>query len=321
MEWPAVARSCVETFERARAEHGDRLRTAFMTRTVGRRPARSSPDVSLDHLKRMTDSTGILEHAIFDVPRYEDGYCLDDNARALLLVTLLEDGGTDDTKMVRELATRYPAFVEPCLRRRARAIPDTSCLSPGNGSRSRGQSEDSHGRALWALGTVVGRSGAPGRQSLAGKLFHDALPRRPEVHEPARLGTYTLLGIDEYLRAFHGDTNVQAEGRLLAERLLDLYRRTKRSLVAVVRGEPHLLQRPTPAGTPRVRRVDGERRDEVCVIAIARLARKSPGIGRWLLRARRLEWLLRARADQGCLRPAAGGGDRNGVRVSGRAAL
>ena len=44
----------------------------------------------------MTDDTGMLQHAIFSVPRYDEGYCLDDNARALLLMALLEDAGTDD---------------------------------------------------------------------------------------------------------------------------------------------------------------------------------------------------------------------------------
>jgi len=221
MEWPAVARSYVESFERARAEHGERLRTAFTTTRVDRRPA-VLPDLNLDHLKRMTDSTGILEHAIFDVPRYEDGYCLDDNARALLLVTLVEDGGTEDTRSVRALATRYLAFVSHAFngeRGRFRNVMSfTRRWTDEQGS------EDSHGRALWALGTVVGRSGEPGRQSLAGSLFHRALPAALRFTSP-RAWAYTLLGIDEYLRAFHGDTNVQAEGRALAGRLLDLHRR------------------------------------------------------------------------------------------------
>jgi hypothetical protein len=89
-------------------------------------------------------------------------------------------------------------------------------------------SEDSHGRALWALGTVVGRSGDPGRQSLGGELFHAALPAVGSFTSP-RAWAFALLGIDEYLRAFHGDSNVQAIGSTLADRLLGLYRRTSDS--------------------------------------------------------------------------------------------
>jgi len=223
MEWPAVARSYVETFERARVEHGERLRTAFTAKTLDRRPA-VLPDLNLDHLKRMTDSTGILQHALFDVPRYGDGYCLDDNARALLLVTLVEDGGTlEDLRAVRALATRYLAFVSHAFDMESGRFRNVMSFSR-RWIEQQG-SEDSHGRALWALGAVVGRSEEPGRRSLAGNLFHAALPAVLRFSSP-RAWAYALLGVDEYLRAFHGDTNVQAEGRALAERLLDLFRQT-----------------------------------------------------------------------------------------------
>jgi len=86
--------------------------------------------------------------------------------------------------------------------------------------------EDSHGRALWALGTVVGRSGDPGKQSLAGRLFHTALPAVGTFTSP-RAWAFVLLGIDEYLHAFQGDSNVQSVRTTLAERLLDLFRRTR----------------------------------------------------------------------------------------------
>ncbi|MGH7296619.1 MAG: glycosyltransferase family 4 protein, partial [Polyangiaceae bacterium] len=79
MTWPSVARSYVRTFERARTEHASRLGAVFRASTLARRPA-ELPAVDLGHLRRMTDDTGLLQHAEFNVPRYEDGYCLDDNA-------------------------------------------------------------------------------------------------------------------------------------------------------------------------------------------------------------------------------------------------
>jgi hypothetical protein len=86
-------------------------------------------------------------------------------------------------------------------------------------------SEDSHGRAAWALGTVTGRLGDPGRRSLAADLFHAALPAVTAFSSP-RAWAYTLLGIDEYLAAFQGDRGVQAVRGALAERLLGLFQRT-----------------------------------------------------------------------------------------------
>jgi hypothetical protein len=86
-------------------------------------------------------------------------------------------------------------------------------------------SEDSHGRALWALGTVVGGSIDPGRHSLAGMLFHNALPAVSHFTSP-RAWAFALLGIEQYLRAFEGDREVQSVGRQLGNRLLELFRRT-----------------------------------------------------------------------------------------------
>jgi hypothetical protein len=88
-------------------------------------------------------------------------------------------------------------------------------------------SEDSHGRALWALGAVVGRAGDPGRHSLAGDLFHAALPAVSTFTSP-RSWAYMLLGVEEYLRAFQGDSTVEGLREELAERLLGLFHRTSR---------------------------------------------------------------------------------------------
>ena len=82
MTWPAVARRYAESFERARSGHTHRRRTTFRAQTLAARPA-GLPEITLKHVQAMTDDTGMLQHAIFSVPRYDDGYCLDDNARAL----------------------------------------------------------------------------------------------------------------------------------------------------------------------------------------------------------------------------------------------
>ncbi|HEU4886693.1 MAG TPA: glycosyltransferase family 4 protein, partial [Thermoanaerobaculia bacterium] len=224
MLWPAVAHSYLRTFERARTEHAQRLRTSFRASTLATRPA-ELPQVNLDHVAIMTDDTGMLQHATFNVPRYDEGYCVDDNARALMLMTLLEDAGADDPKMVRVLASRYLAFVSHAFNRSVGRF--RNFMSHSRFWREEQGSEDSHGRALWALGTVVGCSVDPGRQSLAGALFHAALPAVSAFSSP-RAWAFALLGIEQYLRAFEGDRNVQAAGIAIGERLLGLFRRTDR---------------------------------------------------------------------------------------------
>jgi hypothetical protein len=85
-------------------------------------------------------------------------------------------------------------------------------------------SEDSQGRALWALGAVVGRSSNAGQKSLSGDLFHVALPAAANF-KSARGWAFALLGIHEYLRAFQGDSSVQAARELLLERLMTAFER------------------------------------------------------------------------------------------------
>jgi glycosyltransferase involved in cell wall biosynthesis len=222
MLWPAVAGSYLRSFERARGEHAQRARIAFRSSTLASRPA-ELPPINLDHLAVMTDDTGLLQHATFNVPRYEEGYCLDDNARALLLMTLLEETGADDPRVIRTLASRYLAFVSHAFNRPLGRF--RNFMSHSRLWREEQGSEDSHGRALWALGTVVGCSADPGRHSLSGALFHAALPTVSTFSSP-RAWAYALLGIEQYLHAFDGDRSVQAAGRMLAERLLGLFSRT-----------------------------------------------------------------------------------------------
>lgn len=218
MSWPKVAHLYQETFTRARAEYAERRELSYRVKPLAKRPP-ELPEQHLGHVDGLTDATGILQHAVFSIPRYEDGYCLDDNARALLLMALIEDGGTDDRGIVRVLASRYLAFVSHAFdqeRGRFRNFMSyqRSWMEPCG-------SEDSHGRALWALGTVVGRSRDPGKHSLCGALFQRALAPVSTFSSP-RAWAFVLLGIDEYLRAFRGDTSVQALRQVLATNLFEL---------------------------------------------------------------------------------------------------
>ncbi|WP_145064036.1 glycosyltransferase family 4 protein [Engelhardtia mirabilis] len=222
MTWPAVALEYGQSFERARVGQEQRMRTVFHAKTLASRPV-ELPALVLDHLRHMTDGTGLLQHAAFTVPRLEDGYCLDDNARGLAVMALAEEAGTGDRELIRSLGSRYLAFVRyawnPEIGRFRNFMSFRRSWQEESGS------EDSHGRALWALGTVVGRSAGPGRRSLSGDLFHAALPVLSEFTSP-RAWAFALLGLEEYLRAFQGDSRVEAVRELLAERLLDLFNRT-----------------------------------------------------------------------------------------------
>jgi glycosyltransferase involved in cell wall biosynthesis len=225
MIWPAVSRAYVKSFERARTGYAGRMCSPPPPRRLASRTA-ALPEINLEHLRRMTDDTGILQHAVFSVPRYADGYCLDDNARALCLMALIESAGNEDSQTVQRLGLRYLAFVNHALNPRSGRFRNFMAYSR-QWTEECG-SEDSHGRALWAVGTVLGRAGDPGTKSLAAELFRAALPAVSGFSSP-RAWAFTLLGIDEYLRVSHGDRDVQSTRAAIAERLLGLFRRTAKS--------------------------------------------------------------------------------------------
>jgi hypothetical protein len=221
MEWPAVAGEYLRSFSRAHDLHRDRRSSVAIGGTHSPTAA-ELPEISLAHVQAMSDDTGMLQHAHYSVPSYSDGYCLDDNARALLLMTRLDDEGTEQLASVRALATRYLAFVEHAFDATSGRFRNFMSFER-HWMEDRG-SEDSHGRALWALGATVGRAVAPGRRSLCADLFHAALPAVAEFTSP-RAWAYALLGIGEYLHAFEGESSVAEIRTLLAARLLGLYRR------------------------------------------------------------------------------------------------
>ncbi len=152
MIWPIVARRYGESFESASASHQEHRGRVFQPRTLAVR-APELPEVNLSHLRLMTDDTGLLQHATLSVPNYGDGYCTDDNARALLLMAHVEEEGAAAPNMIRQYGSRYLAFLN-------HAISDTgrfrNFLSYDRQWDTRPSSDDSHGRALWALGAVVG---------------------------------------------------------------------------------------------------------------------------------------------------------------------
>ena len=220
MIWPQVARRYMQSFERARAEHRHFAAAGFVVKPLDKR-AGELPPLKLDHLHHLTDATGILQHAIFTIPNYREGYTTDDNARALMVSVLLEELGN---KEAINLATRYLAFTWFAFNsdtRRFRNFMDYQ----RNWLEESG-SDDSHGRALWALGIVLGRSNTPTLHNMAGRVFQQSLLAILETTSP-RAWAFALIGIYEYLQRFAGDRRVSQVQEELAGRLLALYQNNR----------------------------------------------------------------------------------------------
>jgi glycosyltransferase involved in cell wall biosynthesis len=221
MVWSKTAQHYMASFEKARRHPVSSSIRRLEVRTLEEERL-ELPDLRLDHLQRMSDSTGIFQHAIYSLPDFHHGYCTDDNARALIITVLLEELELEGRDL-RRLAETYASFMqyafEPASRRFRNFMSFDRRWLESEGS------EDSQGRALWALGTCAGRSKHRHLQAWAAQMFERALPSVLDLKSP-RTWAYSLLGIYEYFRRLSGD-RVAAQARdIFTQRLIDIFERT-----------------------------------------------------------------------------------------------
>jgi glycosyltransferase involved in cell wall biosynthesis len=223
MHWGEVARGHVASLTRALAQPGrPGVTSAAGPPAASGRPA-PLPPLALTHLLALTDDTAVLQHAHHSVPRYRDGYCLDDTARAALLVARLDEAGLMERGLAQRLGARYLAFVAhayvPARGRFRNLMRFTRRWGERIGS------DDCQGRAAWALGTVLARATTPGHRQLAAELFPHAIAAAAASGSP-RAWAYALLGLDEALRATKGTEALARCRATLAERLTARWRAT-----------------------------------------------------------------------------------------------
>ena len=221
--WQKTARAYMASFQRARFERTLQPRPAQPDDHLSD-PADCLPVLNTGHLLTMTDDTGMLQHAIFSVPNTREGYTTDDNARALVVSTRLDEcHGYEDKQEHINLSRRYLAFLWLAFH------PDTGRFRNFLGYDRKWLedvgSEDSHGRALWALGSVLGHSRNAGLRGAAGRLFEAAAPAALTFSSP-RAWAFSVLGMQAYLDWFPGDRAIQGSRNTLANRLLDIYERS-----------------------------------------------------------------------------------------------
>ena len=227
MIWKRVAQGYIESFARVRSDRIKRPRVQFSARTT-HKILNQVPELKLNHVNAMTDDTGMLQHAIFTVPNRIEGYTTDDNARALILAVLLDQPGIGFLEKANsnpDSAFRYLAFLQHAFN--PKEIRFRNFLGYDHHWMEEQGSEDSHGRALWALGTVLARSTNHGLRGAAGRLFELSLPTAIEFYSP-RACAYSLLGVQEYLHSYPGDRDAQRVRSALARRLLDMYESIRR---------------------------------------------------------------------------------------------
>jgi glycosyltransferase involved in cell wall biosynthesis len=215
MVWEAVGLRYVEAFEAAGA--AKKALPAHGVLRLAHRAAPSLPAIALDHLSAMTDDTGLFQHAIHSVPDRAHGYCVDDNARALLVSTVLSRVG--DTPVAERMTSSFAAFVQHAWNGDAKRFRNFMSFDR-RWLESQG-SEDSHGRTLWALGAAARFDSSGARRRWAAALFAEALPVVETFGSP-RAWVFALLGLDDYCEAMPEDDRAAGIRLDLADRLLGL---------------------------------------------------------------------------------------------------
>jgi len=176
------------------------------------------PEINLQHMRVMTDGTGILQHAKYSIPDRTHGYCVDDNARALIVAAMYYSLHQD--REVIPLIQTYLSFLH-------------YSFNPENG-RFRNfmsydrrwleeiGSDDSHGRSIWGLGVVIQHAPHDSIRNMAVRLFLDGLTVVEDFKSP-RSWAFVILGLHAYMEVFGGDTTARRLRTLLAEKLFRLF--------------------------------------------------------------------------------------------------
>jgi glycosyltransferase involved in cell wall biosynthesis len=216
MTWERTAERYLDVLETARREQ----RVRVMPRPELEAPfwdSEAPPEMRTEYFFSMCDDTGLFQHAVHSVPDRHHGYCVDDNARALLLAGALN--GEGERRLPEVMTARFAAFVQHAWN------PDTRRFRNFMGFdrrwlEDRG-SEDSHGRTLWALGDCSRTDVNPSRRRWASALFAAALPTATAFTSP-RAWAFTLLGLDAYHAATPKEHHSNPARKVLADRLMAL---------------------------------------------------------------------------------------------------
>jgi glycosyltransferase involved in cell wall biosynthesis len=181
-----------------------------------KRPAFRLPAANFQHLQRLTDSTGILQHAKYSIPNFHEGYCLDDNARTLLVACMAMRQGHRE---VKTLIPNYLGYLYYMQR------PDglfKNFLSYDRRFLDEVGTEDAFGRTIWALGYALAYPPEQASTLLVREMFDRAFQNIAPLKAP-RAQAYCILGLSHYLEAHPNEEHIRTTIQQLTDHLVRLY--------------------------------------------------------------------------------------------------
>lgn len=218
MIWSDVGRRYLDTFADAKRHRLRKKVPELPLETIGLRQ-QPLPEIKLDHLRRMTDDTGMLQHAKYTVPDRAHGYCVDDNARALIVAVTLQDLQPLESTP-SGLAAIYLSFLDHAFNSHLGRF--RNFMSYDRRWLEETGSQDSHGRALWGLGVAVALGRDTGQVRLAVELFHRALHSAEGFTHPRAIAL-SMIGIHAYLCSSSADDRARKMLKILSDRLMQQF--------------------------------------------------------------------------------------------------
>ena len=220
--WPQVANDYIALFNEVKANRKERHYISI-SKAIDNKKA-SLPEIKLDHLYTLTDDgTGILQHAVFSIPNYSHGYCIDDNARALIVAVMGQRLLPANKKLIF-LQRRYLSFIKYAYNEdngyfRNFMSYDRRWLEDKG-------TDDSQGRTIWGLGVCCALSNDDGSVMLCTNLFQKALQnvQNLDLNHPRAI-SFALVGIHAYLAKYSGDTEARRVREILSERLYTIFKK------------------------------------------------------------------------------------------------
>jgi len=216
LRWPAIGKNYIKVLEKAIL---DKEKANLESKTII--DVDGIPTFDLGHIRRLTDDTGIVQHAKYGIPNLKEGYCLDDNARALIMALMAFE--QYKSKEALDLLPIYLSYIQYMQKEDGNF---RNFLSFNRNYLDEVGSEDSFGRTIWSLGYLINFAPNNSYKEFATELFLKSVPHFGQL-EHLRGIANTMIGVNHYLKANGHHTSVVAELNQLATPLIEAYKNNK----------------------------------------------------------------------------------------------
>ena len=216
LRWPKIGMEYINLVEKAVSDpdYADKILNQIIDLAV-------MPEFSLDYINRLTDNTGIIQHAKYGIPNRNEGYCLDDNARALIMALMSYQVNKNQEAL--DLLPTYLSYIHHMQREDGKF---RNFLSYSRQFLEDEGSEDSFGRTIWALGYLIDAAPNNSFKEFGQELFLNAVPHFKNLAHLRGIGN-TIIGISYYLKVHSSDKGMMQEMVALTDKLINSYHRTK----------------------------------------------------------------------------------------------